>query len=877
MTLFLSNLDALKQELINAGLPVPHALEQQQPASSVCTLMSSPLRWGKDGRRTSVNPIYRLGYVEDDTGLTVVYGSMQGDWDANKKTFFVPRNARKTPCELKNNQAIEKEDPKIDLSQAFDGRHAYLDAKKIEYDLVSSLGMAILRINGVENLVVPLTDGFKEVLVGTDYKGALQKVYWDGYKFQKRKHGACAGTWYVLGNMIGATDIFVCEGVTTGLSIAQALQGVKPFSDICIICTCGAPQAKHTDTINHAIKMCSPNVRVWACGDNDWASKDNVGERNAEFVCDHIPQAIKAVCPTSGLELGGKPATDFNDLYIISKEAVANFFLELLPKPAPWDSIFGQNSGNTGRARIDKYASSSVNNKIDLSKFPAMLLDIIEIQGAHVRDKNFSPFVFAKIVQEMGLIGSQMYFENGSARVYAGIMAFFVGGSTSGKSYAIDTGRIAVELCDEEVVKKITEHRIKIAEIKRAIEASKKSIRMMPPKAKGIAGDLAMLKEDLIAEEARLSEIELTEAFFGVVRPFVSEFTIEAIRAKLATSRSVTIYAEEYRTVFSSLQRQLKGDSPTISLINIAGGEDVASITKNNGTFYCKNICASMAFASTEGSLSKCFTSDDFESGFMGRCLFSYVEGGSAVKFYIKSKKDEPSSVMHQRIRGCDAFRRMYKTYSCALGVALSKTLETGVLCPIGAGIEYTFDQEDDAEFVRIMRLFEDFLENELKSDSFGGDPSSFKARYGDFFIKLCMYFTFFEVSEFDLSGESGNPIRLTVNSAYAAASVLRHCINSAKISLPSIMRMTKVGKKIVDSDKTKMVREIIIERHKKNKKFSYDLLAIEISNGRLNGVSTSDLITCFDELVEQQFIRITRDDKNKRKRMYEICGGINV
>lgn len=151
---------------------------------------------------------------------------------------------------------------------------------------------------------------FDEKFIGSD-DNKRDKTFFTGGKKQ--------GSFFVIGNITTAMQIFVCEGFATAASvhIATGIVAIVAFD------------AGNIEPVVAALKLKYPDAEIVIAADDDRWKKQNTGRIAAEQAA--LKHNIRYILPEFKPELDKKKPTDFNDLHVLQGLEVVKNQLNLKP------------------------------------------------------------------------------------------------------------------------------------------------------------------------------------------------------------------------------------------------------------------------------------------------------------------------------------------------------------------------------------------------------------------------------------------------------------------------------------------------------------------------------------------------------------------
>lgn len=235
-----------------------------------------------------------------------------GDWKQGITNKYVPNAA--SSLKPTDSMQVCKKIKAMEMKRLSDRERQYQESRFKAQDLWDGAKPAMfneylrrkqvlpldIRVDTQNNLLVPVTDG--EVI------HSLQFIQPDGTK-RFLKGGKTKGMFHQIKPVMEPEKLLICEGFATcaTLYMETKLPVIVAFS------------ARNLVPVAKAIRRQYPMAVILICGDNDHATKGNPGKRlaiEAARACQGhwIVPDFKDLSPAP-------KQTDFNDLYLIQREA----------------------------------------------------------------------------------------------------------------------------------------------------------------------------------------------------------------------------------------------------------------------------------------------------------------------------------------------------------------------------------------------------------------------------------------------------------------------------------------------------------------------------------------------------------------------------
>lgn len=591
------------------------------------------------------------------------------------------------------------------------------------------------------------------------------KAQFEGGSPIRVNYGESGDKFFFFGKLLGAKRVIICEGISTGIAILQSIGTDRT----CLICSCGSKKGDaffaNIRKGFRALRLKKSKCAVLVCADNDWQNeqegKPNAGVEFGNRVAEELKEfgARVLVAPVKGMMLpdSDKPMTDFCDLfqygegrdYYLGQVLEKEFALFKSSSSSLFEGVY---STTTEYDVINKYHASDVEPKLDMTHFPPMFKAYINDTFKDARPSQLGACVLSQLACDAGLIGSQMFTCGASdKRNYVALFVMLVADSTAGKTFAMNAGKSLLNVAMAKVGRVLEDFRkanraTKVKERK----ASKKADMFMRDKVFSGSiecAEMSINRTDPESDYDRIhkqlnSELRVIE-LLGKCFPELQSFTMAALEDQLATMRSSLVFAEEFKPLYDRQKRDNGGASMNTGFITLLDSGAKAKRTKNNGSTYIKDACASFCCASTASSFSQCVSSQDVKSGLLSRILF--VSMPVINKPATGRLPDDSCPNRDFAAASTEYGNRIISLWNSVFNQAIAESFKGKFACSYRQGAMFYVDRKGSGDYdykAGNDEFFKYFNKEVVPSlDGVGIDVNAIKSRCEENFIRLAPLF----------------------------------------------------------------------------------------------------------------------------------------
>lgn len=503
----------------------------------------------------------------------------------------------------------------------------------------------------------------------------------DGISFKSfLKHGEKKGNFFVIGNIMDGSHLYVTEGYATAVSIHLASkQPVVVAFD-----------AGSLDPVIENIRKKYPNNEITIAADNDSETDGNPGKTKAEIASKKYRcNVVIPKFPDNFKLPNGKRPTDFNDLYVHFKiDEVKN---QLISIPVAVSSVHEEIKKLTHSLLKKEEPCASFSTKDLPKQLHQYINSICETTDAH-------PIMITTSVLSSisGIIKKRLFIRDYFQTLYPNLWMISVYKSGGFKSTAMENGA------------------------KVAREISKEAIR-----------EIKILEEQIRATtdtttKKELENRKLLASLKDVILP--NKITAEALLEHLAFGHSGVILTGEFGAWLQNMDKTHNGDLKSIFTELYDIPPSYRYKTKTQGDHILENPFFSICGFSTLAWLKENLKPNDVSSGFFARfLLFSpphqdYIP--PALPRLLKNSSLQEEFKIKQTLENMD------KEYEYRLSPSAKKLFESAHISLYSIPKSYS----DNCQLIldpylkrwspyilklsMIMRLFEDPTSKEISDSS---------------------------------------------------------------------------------------------------------------------------------------------------------------